>query len=554
MAFRSDVIESILSSADLINEYLEFGVNPSTARKDERAWMLWEQVCECYGTNPYRTALEARERPERNAHLLSALMFHAVAICKPRTPGRQWIKPTSALAYPLAIIRIFSRWHVPMPSYKALKAATAGLARDYLAYHGPHSLAPRRAEPMKFAMVRAIWRKPLNAGTSVGQVPWTDDQHDVFILRRLCCFLMHTGFRLAEIVGNGSAEVMYLTLQCLTWRINGKFITHPTRAELASLVSGRDVAFVAPPRSKPDQWGETHCPFPVVLTFDDADDINPAACLRDIELRYGIDAESRAAAPLFATGNGQTYRHQHLHDLLRSTLSSLFGAASASLYTFHSFRSGLATALHAAGVDDQMIMLICRWMCPESLHVYRRMGTAEHERHIRNAASANVDSIQTPNIVRVVGDQSYAELVNQFATVGHMAREAYEAALRGIDLDAPAASPTTPRVRRTNDQGTPREPAAQALDDDDTHAPVLPPPPSLVPLTVCPAVGDDIVVPSSVWPSYRCRELQGAGWEVRVVATSASSVVVKFLHARTHHGRPYRDERIEWAALARVAA
>ena len=22
-----------------------------------------------------------------------------------------------------------------------------------------------------------------------------------------------------------------------------------------------------------------------------------------------------------------------------------------------------------------MIMLICRWMCPESLHIYRRMGT-----------------------------------------------------------------------------------------------------------------------------------------------------------------------------------
>ena len=48
---------------------------------------------------------------------------------------------------------------------------------------------------------------------------------------------------------------------------------------------------------------------------------------------------------------------------------------SSSRWT-RSRRSPLASALHAAGVDDAMIQLICRWMCPESLHVYRRMGVA----------------------------------------------------------------------------------------------------------------------------------------------------------------------------------
>ena len=57
-----------------------------------------------------------------------------------------------------------------------------------------------------------------------------------------------------------------------------------------------------------------------------------------------------------------------------------------------------------------MIMLICRWMCPESLHVYRRMGTREHERLINEASSMNVDAIQSANVVRVVGDQGYAAL------------------------------------------------------------------------------------------------------------------------------------------------
>lgn len=541
MAFRADVAEAILRSADLIQDYVDYGINPSTLKKDERAWLLWEQVCESVGTNPLRTAQEARERPERNAHLLAMLMFHAVAVCKPRTPGREWIKPTSALAYPLAIIRVFARWSVPMPGYKMLKSAVAGLARDYLAYHGPHSLAPRRAEPFKFGMVRAIWRKPLDPSVRLGLLPWCDSQHDVFILRRLTCFLMHTGFRLAEIVGNGSSEVMYLTLDCLTWRINGVMIQRPSREQLASLVSGRDVVFVTPPRSKPDQWGETHCPFPVVLTFNSADDINPAACLRDIELRYGVNAVDRSAVPLFATGDGSVYSHHHLHALLRLVLTDLFGAAAASLYTFHSFRSGLATALHAAGVADSMIMLICRWMCPESLHVYRRMGTAEHEAHVRNASMADIDSIQTPNIVRVTGDQPYADLVNQFACTGYMAREAYEAALRGVDFDLPeTASPARPRPSALSD-APPVSPAT---------VPAPPAPVSLTLLSSQPAVGAEVVVPSTIWPRYRCRELGGAGWVVRVLSSTAHTAVVRFLHAHTHDGRPYSDERLPWSLLS----
>ena len=43
-----------------------------------------------------------------------------------------------------------------MPGYKALVAQMQGLCRLYVAYHGPHSLAPRRAEPMRFEMVRRM--------------------------------------------------------------------------------------------------------------------------------------------------------------------------------------------------------------------------------------------------------------------------------------------------------------------------------------------------------------------------------------------------------------
>ena len=87
-------------------------------------------------------------------------MMHAFSVGKPRDRSRAFIKPRSALAYPLAIVRVFARWGILMPSYKMLKAELNGLLRLYVEYHGPLSLAPRRAEPMKFQMVKHLNRLP----------------------------------------------------------------------------------------------------------------------------------------------------------------------------------------------------------------------------------------------------------------------------------------------------------------------------------------------------------------------------------------------------------
>ena len=152
MAFTLD--ESTLAQlANSMQDGVEYGVNANTADTDQRAWLMWEHICEQHRTSPLRTAEEARERPERNAHLLAVLMLHAFVVCKPRTKASLFIKPKSALAYPLAIVRIFGRWGITMPSYKQLKAQLAHLSRLYLAFHGPYSLSPRRAEPMKHSMM-----------------------------------------------------------------------------------------------------------------------------------------------------------------------------------------------------------------------------------------------------------------------------------------------------------------------------------------------------------------------------------------------------------------
>lgn len=124
---------------------MEKGVRPGTRKKDDRAWLLWEHVCRAHGTSPLRSADEVTRHPERNAYLLACLLMHAVAVCRPKSKQASFIKPASALAYPLAVIRIFRRWHVTMPSYKLLRAQLSGLKDEYLHVHGPNSLAPKRA-------------------------------------------------------------------------------------------------------------------------------------------------------------------------------------------------------------------------------------------------------------------------------------------------------------------------------------------------------------------------------------------------------------------------
>ena len=339
-------------------------------------------------------------------------MMRAFVVCRSRTPGRAFIKPRSALAYPLAIVRIFARWSVVMPSYKLLKAALAYLSRLYLAYYGPYSLAPHRAEPMKYSM--ALRMDAIPDGEAVGSISWHHNDHDVFMFRCINRTLWPTGFRLAAVVRHTSGEIMYFTFESLTWSIGGAIVTKPTAAQLASLRPGKDFARLAPPREKPDQWAEIHYNFPAILMYFDEPG-NAAAGLRDLELRVGCAADARATTPLFHDATGQPYTPAFLDRFLKTVLRHCFGDRAASIFTWHSYRAGLASALYAANVDDGTIQLICRWMCPESLHVYRRMGTARHATLVRSAMGARVDLIQTANVPNVTADHGYAMLVDEIA-------------------------------------------------------------------------------------------------------------------------------------------
>ena len=537
MTLRSNLAD-LCRAGEALHEFAEFGANVNTLKKDDRAWEFWERVCEQLGTSPLRTAEEVRANPERQAFLLGVLMLYASAVCVPRTAGRQCIKPRSALAYPLAIIRVFSRWGIAMPGFKALQSQLAGLQRAYLAYHGPKSLAPVRAEPMRFSMVRQMHDIPCDGSVKIRSFIWDDLNHDVFMFRRLQVIDIRGGWRLAEWVRHESGEIMYMCRSDLWWRLKGRIVHDPTEAEMDSVTVG-DAAFLAPPRTKPDQWGEIHCPFPTTLPFDHSPD-NAAAALRDIEKRCPCHGAERERRPVIANAAGNPYTHAFLDNMLHLVLVHRFGAAMASLFSWHSYRSGLCTALFAANCPDAVNQLICRWMCPESLHVYRRMGTAEHAAWVQKAAAASVDAIQSGNAPKVTNDQDYAELFNSMSMGGTARRnhmQDWAAAIAGPTTSPSPAAPAGANIKpRPVPTATP--PAAAVL-------PSAPP----APLSRDNASGRRVLVPASVYPREACSEHAGAGWESLVLSATGLTAVVRFLYARTNDGRPYQNERLPLTQL-----
>lgn len=548
MAFSAPA-STLLHMADALAESTLSGINPSTAAADDRSWQLWITVCEAHGTSPLRTAADARDFPQRNAHLLAALMLHAFVACRPRAPNAEYIKPRSALAYPLAIIRIHARWGISLPSHKALKASLHHLSRLYLSIHGALSLAPRRAEPMRFNMVIAMNQLPF--GTAVNSAVWDDAAHDVFVFRRLSPFLFETAHRLAEVVG----PTGYLTFGNVVWVIDSRVVVSPTAAQLSNLVPNRDYALVSPPLAKSDQFGEIHCAYPTALLFHD-EPANAAAAIRDLELRLAPKPTDRLMKPLFPSASGQPYTHSFLDRLLKGVLRATFGDATALVFTWHSYRVGLATALYAAGVPDAEIQLYCRWLCADSLRLYRRIGATQRDLAVQAARQTHVHALQTPNAHRVANSEAYAA-ATAAPTSAQMRAFALSRAAKVRETHAlpplPAAQQrNVPNVSGDHAYGTlfraatrfTAEDFSPAHADADPAAPRSPAAPSEAPSKLPVALA-----PVAMWPSQPCNECDGRGWLVEVLARHGPTSLIRFLHARDPAGRPYLPVRVLSAEL-----
>ena len=130
----------------------------------------------------------------------------------------------------------------------------------------------------------------------------------------------------------------------LTWIINRVEYEDPPPHILRSLRLG-DAARLGPGSTKPDQFGEQHAPFACVLPYA-PDRENAAWHLAELELRVPCHGAERQRQPLFADASGHVLTHGPLDRRLHELLCLCFGNATGATHSWHSFRIGLACALH----------------------------------------------------------------------------------------------------------------------------------------------------------------------------------------------------------------
>jgi hypothetical protein len=205
--------------------------------------------------------------------------------------------------------------------------------------------------------------------------------------------------------------------------------------------------------------------------------------------------------------------------LLDRMLAHCFGPHAVTRHSWHSMRIGLATALKAAKVDDDVIQMICRWTNPESLRAYARHGQSLHINCVDQAEHAIIDTIQSANVPKVCNSEGNAALHLTFApSISARAQAVLDAAETQTHL-----SPTHTE-----------------------------PPPDRSPLTAHHCLGRRVLVPRRAWPTFTCDENSGQGWTAVIKACARGVATVTFTEATTPRGIPYEDAQLRLDFLSPI--
>ena len=385
------------------------GASLRTLSKDDHAWDMWRSFSTVYGWDPIVSRESAVHAPDALASRLGLFVLWVY----PQIEGRltKDAKPSSVFNnYPGAISRILKRdFKLPVPPQKAFEAEAKGLLRSYQKVYGTIALAKRKRMPITPAMWQRV--EGLQPGTALAnRAPWMSPStaHDDRNVLRLGKVLQKTAHRLGEIVMYHADEITYLTYANVTAEIGGVVRVDPTEEQLRSMRPG-DRFFIAPCASKPDQFGEEHCHFPSVIELSGTPG-SAGAAIRDILLERPCHGDARRTMPLFATADGRPYTYSTLNRLLHQLMAALFGEGIASTLSWHSFRIWLAIALREAGCPDEIVQLICRWQCRESLQAYAQIGIQRNLHWTNRAEKVQVQVMRTGALPALDNEDALARL------------------------------------------------------------------------------------------------------------------------------------------------
>lgn len=433
------------------------GVNPRTQKKEQLAWNEFREYAQLKGFDPHLRTAWTRAFPERESLKLAGFLIYVAQRMRPRSKRDAAPKPQSVYQRYLALRRVFTGQELPPEA--DVKHAFRGLLRRFLRTHGIEALRPKRVEPITPGIVEKMVTLAEQGTSRIRGRPWHLNNRVCFAVTAWSVVNLQVGSRKGESVklpGDVDANDWY-TRSSVAFRIGGVILTDPAAEELQSMQKG-DSAILSPRGSKCDQWGTCWGTDPIYLPFHDTQ-LNPARWLRDQELTWPCRGAERTCTPLFADEQGAPFSDSTFSTLLRAVLTQTIGATQAAMYTPHSWRVWLASALRMSGASDPQIQAFVRWMNPESLKIYSRMTMAEYTtwmdkvmrvHSIDTARTTNLPIMDTEELLWGWTDTSINKLFDATTT-----EDVSRASKRARSPPTCHATPRPPRETAKRNNGTP---------------------------------------------------------------------------------------------------
>ena len=379
--------------------FVHHGVKPGTRAQDKNGWKYHVAYCAMHNTPVLRTNKAMIENPQREAWREAATMIFASTLMRPRCNHKVDVLPRSAMNIVLSIRRVMGYSSVTCGKWKFTRMVLNGMNQAHMLIHGKDSLRPVRKEALPDAAYERMFT--IKQGTALGSMRASETCHDFVTLLDTISLLDDTGLRKAEVI----AQPKEVFIQCMDWLDVGWYLDstgtveeYPTEAQFNTM-NKRCYLVVTPTNSKCDATGEQWGTHPMAIPFENIPS-NAAYRLRARYRKLRISELSRAERrrlPLFADEHGRAYSASALDKRYTALLQHVL-PKSASLYSMHSHRIRLACRLRRVNASDARIQAMCRWMSPESLHIYARWDIHKYAKWVQRSRKANATTLETTNM------------------------------------------------------------------------------------------------------------------------------------------------------------
>ena len=403
----------------------------NTRLQQNSNWKAWSRFCASAAISPWRPAL-TQENAEREGVIWGAAFFHIYSHMKPRKGNYIKHGPRAGHLCPpkpqsaLAVLRGARKEHldrgIQVPALNLATRRCKEVLRRYAEHIGPENIVPNRKAPMSHELIVAILSTSDGEPLLKDGKPWNWSTAYGRSCRALFHTLAQTGFRKAEIsVATGAKwGPMHLSFANLTWIVQGVHCAHLNVAALFALREG-DYAVIRPPPSKADPFGLRWGNNPIYMPFCPDARINAARALSQWELCAMVPPDQRRQTPLFcdSEGAGVPLREktitEHFYRLVRWCVQD---DDKAKMYSIHSFRSYLCSALMASGRSDAEIQLALRWASDDALRIYKVANVETYASWLIEAEQQRLTGVRAISLPRPAPEHDHLDRAQGILAAG----------------------------------------------------------------------------------------------------------------------------------------